>query len=115
MRVLVTGGRSYANLERHHEVMNSLWHRGVDTILVGDAAGADSLTRLWAQANARHVVLKVFEADWNRLGAAAGPKRNQRMVDAKPDLCVAFPGGRGTADCVAKARRAGIPVETVEP
>jgi UDP-N-acetylmuramoylalanine-D-glutamate ligase len=28
----------------------------------------------------------------------------------KPDLVVAFPGGRGTADMVAKARAAGVEV-----
>ena len=33
------------------------------------------------------------------------------MLDkGKPDLVVAFPGGIGTADMVAKARGAGIPV-----
>jgi hypothetical protein len=33
----------------------------------------------------------------------------------KPDLVIAFPGGRGTADMVARARKAGVPVEVVEP
>jgi hypothetical protein len=39
-------------------------------------------------------------------GRAAGPRRNQRMLeDFRPDLVVAFPGGRGTAYMV---RRAGL-------
>ena len=29
-------------------------------------------------------------------------------------IVVAFPGGNGTADCVAKARAAGLHVEVVE-
>ena len=37
--------------------------------------------------------------------------RNQRMLDeGKPDLVVAFPGGRDTADMVRRARSAGVEV-----
>ena len=37
--------------------------------------------------------------------------RNARMLaEGKPDLVVAFPGGRGTADMVAQARKAGVRV-----
>ena len=38
-------------------------------------------------------------------GNAAGPIRNQRMLDhGKPDIVVAFPGGSGTADMVKLSR-----------
>lgn len=41
----------------------------------------------------------------------AGCKRNTRMLDMhKPVALVAFPGGKGTADCVRKARVRGIKV-----
>jgi ABC-type Fe3+-hydroxamate transport system substrate-binding protein len=36
------------------------------------------------------------------------------IEEGKPDLVVAFPGGRGTADMVAKAEAAGIPVQRVK-
>jgi hypothetical protein len=53
-------------------------------------------------------------ADWNTHGRAAGPIRNQRMLDeVKPELVVAFPGGRGTADMVRRAREAGVNVYLV--
>src|SRR5690606_30354012 len=58
-----------------------------------------------------HVV--AYPADWRRHGRAAGPIRNQEMADAGADLCIAFPGGRGTADMVRRARAAGIPVRSV--
>jgi formate dehydrogenase assembly factor FdhD len=32
------------------------------------------------------------------------------LSKGKPDLVVAFPGGRGTADMVRKAQTAGVPV-----
>jgi ABC-type Fe3+-hydroxamate transport system substrate-binding protein len=35
------------------------------------------------------------------------------MLRLRPDLVVAFPGGRGTADMVAAATDAGIPVRIV--
>ena len=56
-------------------------------------------------------------ANWQRYGKAAGPRRNQEMVDAGADQCIAFfkrgAANRGTADCVARARAAGIPVQEV--
>lgn len=51
-----------------------------------------------------------FPAKWSTYGNAAGPIRNQEMVDTKPDIVVAFPGGTGTADAVRRARSAGIEV-----
>jgi hypothetical protein len=34
--------------------------------------------------------------------------------EGKPDLVIAFPGGKGTADMVARAAQAGIKVIEVE-
>lgn len=47
-------------------------------------------------------------------GKAAGPIRNQRMLDdGKPDRVLAFPGGRGTANMVKLAKAAGVPVHEI--
>lgn len=54
----------------------------------------------------------VFKADWSKDGRKAGPVRNSVMLSVgKPDLVIAFPGGRGTADMVRKAKAKGVPVE----
>jgi hypothetical protein len=46
-----------------------------------------------------------WDYEWLSLaGPAAGPIRNQRMLDWGPDLVVAFAGGKGTADMVRRAR-----------
>ena len=62
---------------------------------------------------ARHIGMKVeiHRADWQRHGRAAGPIRNQEMVDLGADLLVAYPlpEGRGTQDCIKRAVKAGIP------
>lgn len=44
--------------------------------------------------------------------SCAGFIRNQRMVDAGADVCLAFPRGesKGTYDCAKRAKKAKIPV-----
>lgn len=56
-------------------------------------------------------------AQWERYGSAAGPVRNQEMVDLGADLCLGFPQTRepgaktsGTHNCLKAARKAGIPI-----
>jgi predicted solute-binding protein len=67
----------------------------------------------WAKAEG--VPCEVYQADWARLGRKAGPIRNQRMLDeAKPDVVIAFPGGRGTADMLRRTRQAGVEVIEVK-
>jgi hypothetical protein len=50
-------------------------------------------------------------ADWQGQGRKARPIRNQRMLDkGRPDLVVAFPGGKGTTGMMTLSRKAGIEV-----
>jgi hypothetical protein len=82
---------------------------GFTLLIAGGASGADTLAARWAQD--RGVPTQVYMAEWERLGREAGPIRNQRMLtEGKPDLVVAFPGGKGTANMVAQARAAGVRV-----
>lgn len=110
MRVLVCGGREYADREKLAAVLADLRQtRGIAHLIAGGAPGADTLAAEWADDH--HLPCSVFMADWEGLGRKAGPIRNQRMLDeGKPDLVVAFPGGRGTADMVRRAREAGVEV-----
>jgi predicted Rossmann-fold nucleotide-binding protein len=107
-RVLVCGGRHYADADRVNTVLRmDCWP---SVIITGGAKGADALAIAWADANA--VDTETYLADWN-LGRHAGPMRNQRMLDeGKPDLVIAFPGGRGTLDMVCRAIAAGITVRS---
>ena len=59
--------------------------------------------------------VSIYPADWDKHGKAAGPIRNKQMIDeGKPDLVIAFPGGRGTAGAVRLAKFAGVTVRVVE-
>jgi hypothetical protein len=110
MKVLVTGGRHYADAEvvtAELDAVNA--ESAISLIITGGARGADALAIEWAQFEG--IPFVVYEPDWNRWGKVAGPKRNKEMLLlSEPDLVVAFPGGRGTADCVKQARGFGIEV-----
>jgi hypothetical protein len=108
MRVLVCGGRDFMDRIWLFRALDELHHsRGVTVVISGCARGADLLGIEWAEASGMGVAR--FPADWDTHGRAAGPIRNQQMLDeGKPDLVVACPGGRGTADMVRRTKAAGI-------
>jgi hypothetical protein len=110
MRVLVCGGRDFLDQRAVYDALDRLHERrGIDLVIEGGALGADRLARSWA--GARGVPGKSYLAQWGAHGKGAGPRRNQRMLDdGKPDVVIAFPGGTGTADMVARARKAGLVV-----
>jgi predicted Rossmann-fold nucleotide-binding protein len=115
MKVLVCGGRDYHDYARmKQELCADRWTRPITCIIEGGARGADSLARLFADENGIQVM--EFPALWHIHGRRAGPLRNQQMLDqGKPEVVVAFPGGRGTADMVRRAKLAKIPVVEVKP
>lgn len=81
--------------------------------------GGDRFACEWAthpSARERNVWHDPFPANWKELGKRAGPVRNQRMVDAGADVCLAFPTveSRGTWDCVRRVEAAGIPVKVFD-
>jgi hypothetical protein len=83
--------------------------QGITLLIAGGARGADTLAEEWAKI--QEVECSVYHADWAKHGRAAGPIRNQQMLDeGQPTLVVAFPGGRGTADMVRRSRNAGLEV-----
>ena len=110
MKVLVCGGRGYWKKEKVEGVLDLL-HRtiGITGIVAGGATGADELGVAWAFK--RGVPWKERPARWNLYHLAAGGIRNQEMLDLdEPNLVVAFPGKRGTADMVHRARWNGVTV-----
>lgn len=107
MRVLVCGGRYYEDEQRVFEALDEL--SGVSEVIEGGAKGADFFAKSWAKI--RNIPRRTFPADWDRLGKAAGYIRNKQMLEeGKPDLVVAFPGGKGTANMIKLAREANVEV-----
>lgn len=109
MKVMVCGGRDYDNQVQLYSVLDDIHaNTPIKKLIHGNGRGADMLAQMWA--NERGVNVTSFPAEWGKYNKAAGPIRNQAMVDDGPHLVVAFPGGSGTADSVTRARRRGLPV-----
>lgn len=108
MRLVITGGRDFTDSARLNETLDLMqWHRRIDILIEGDARGADKMAGKWAKANG--IKLDTKPAQWKLYGNAAGPLRNQQMIDeGNPNCCLAFPGGTGTADMVTRCKKAGI-------
>ncbi len=110
MKVLVCGGRDYSDADKVYTYLSGL--PTIDLLIHGAARGADLIAEDWAKTNQVNYV--GIPAKWKRYKNSAGPIRNKEMLNFKPDLVIAFPGGKGTADMVSKADNAGISVVEVE-
>lgn len=110
MKVIVCGGRNFANWKHGFDALDKIHdHTTITRLANGGAAGADAMASGWALA--RGVEVKTYHADWETHGRAAGPIRNQQMLDAEdPQVVIAFTGGKGTEDMIAKAKRKGVGV-----
>jgi len=106
MRVLICGGRDLDDKDGgwFNRISDYADQYGPFTSIIhGGARGADTLAGKWAAHH--HLPCQVFRANWKRDRKAAGPIRNRRMLDeGKPNLVLALPGGRGTADMIAQAQ-----------
>jgi predicted Rossmann-fold nucleotide-binding protein len=106
MKALVCGGRNFDDKDLVYEALDRI---SPSVVITGGATGADSLAVSWAMRRGVHY--RTYPAEWGKYGAAAGPMRNQKMFDEEdPDVVIAFPGGRGTADTLRRAYDNGADV-----
>ena len=141
-RVIVTGSRHWPDPARVlRELKKTVCEEcpeGSVFIVVHGAnpRGADAAAAAWCAdlaarliASMRGVTLRqeCHPAPWDARGPAAGPFRNQEMVDAGADLVLAFVmpctlkrcAGKpehvthGTRDCITRAEKAGIAVRRI--
>jgi len=114
MRVIICGNRNWHDLSLIEQIMVSL---PKDTVIIeGECRGADLLAKRVAEKNGYIVI--PCPADWQKYGNAAGPIRNQKMLDEyKPDLVLAFHNdiehSKGTKDMIIRADKANIPVRII--
>ncbi len=111
-RILVCGGRDYHDRQHLFFVLDTIcayYGARPSLLIAGAAAGADTLAVQWASS--RDVLFAEVEAEWDLYGSLAGPVRNAKMLRiGRPTLVIAFPGGAGTKDMIAKSRAAAVPV-----
>lgn len=102
---VVTGGRYYADYGHLKRVMDEERVPGM-VVVQGECPtpkqGADGLTKRWCQETG--VPCLGAYAPWKTRSRAAGPIRNGWMLDLLPVYkVIAFPGDRGTNNCVQQA------------
>lgn len=128
LRILICGGRNFGNLDREFETQEEYaqaWNemcfieeklvdlsvnkRDELLIIQGEAKGVDYCAKSWAKLYG--IPCAGYKADWEKYGKSAGFIRNKQMLnEGKPDLVVAFPGGKGTKMMVELAKKAGVKV-----
>ena len=113
MRILVCGSRYWKNREFLYAVLDQIELDDIEAIIEGEAPGADTMAREWAES--RYIGDRVlrFPADWNQFGRSAGPIRNKQMLmEGKPTLVIAFsedlPNSRGTKNMLLQSHRAKV-------
>lgn len=112
MRVLICGGRHFSDAALLTRTLDNLWPKPT-VIIHGGCTGADLLAAHWSRKNG--IPCAAYPADW-KIGKSAGPKRNAMMLkEGKPELVIAMPGGKGTANLVLQAEHMGIKVRKIEP
>lgn len=108
--VIVTGGRDHEDWQMVQDVLELF---DIGLLIQGGAKGADRLGRAYAKL--MNIECVTVEAAWKVFGPKAGPLRNREMLDKYPNaVVIAFPGGRGTADCVRQAVAKNMVVLRVE-
>jgi len=115
LKVLITGDRNWNNKTA---IKRELSKFPPETIIIhGGARGADKLAGEVAKELGFQV--QEYPADWQKHGKAAGPIRNQEMLEKEsPEYCIAFhfdlKQSKGTRDMVKRALRNKVFVKVVQ-
>jgi len=114
MRVIICGSRNWKEEDILPEFRIETYIKTLPSnavIVLGDAPGADKTADRIARERG-HTVIE-FKANWDLYGDAAGPIRNQEMLDFGVDRVAAFHedivNSKGTKDMLDRARKAMIP------
>jgi hypothetical protein len=114
MRVLVGGGRHFEDAEKvHQELVRLHWRKPISVLIHGSVSGVGIAAEAWARSSGTPVVR--YPPNWKLYGKKAEGLRDAFMIeDSRPDLVLAFPGGRHTADLIQKAIDAKIVVLAIQ-
>ena len=117
-RLLICGDRNWVSESKIRDAVLEVLAdygvtRGEVVVVEGEARGAD---RIGAHvARTLSIEVDAYPADWKQYGRAAGPIRNQQMLDSGVDHAIAchanLAESKGTADMVRRLEKAGVPVE----
>lgn len=120
-RMLIFGSRTFSDKQFLFDTMDMFIKAGVgpELVIEGEATGADTLGREWAESHGLPVLK--FPADWDKYKRSAGPIRNRQMiVEGRPTWACGFvdkpiESSRGSLNMRNQLLRASIPVEIFRP
>lgn len=113
MRTIIAGTRTATWRNTWDALRSCDWRHEITGTLCGMAKGADMHGKAWANAN--KIPVSKWPPNWEAHGTAAGPIRNQQMVDRADALIAAWDGvSKGTADVIAKAKSKGLRVHVFD-
>lgn len=115
-RILICGSREWTNFDKIKKILLEYPQSDETTIIHGNCKGADKISGYLAKQ--LNMTIEVYPADWKKYGRAAGPIRNQQMLDnGKPDICYAFHDciekSKGTKDMVNRCKADGLTVNII--
>lgn len=105
MKVIVAGSRSIESLG---VVTKAIEDSGfnITEIVSGRAKGVDKLGEHYALV--RSIPTKLFPADWDKHGKAAGPMRNREMADYADAAVIVWDGvSKGTKHMIYEMNKRG--------
>ncbi|MBQ2676529.1 MAG: DUF2493 domain-containing protein [Clostridia bacterium] len=108
-RIVVGGCRDYNNYfvfkEFMAECLSKINSENI-IILSGHCSGVDQMAEKYAQEH--KLPLEIYPAEWGKYGRAAGPKRNQIMVE-NAEIVIAFwdRKSKGTKNLISCAEKSG--------
>lgn len=114
-RILVCGSRDWSDAEIVKRRLDEFDRDS--TVIHGGCRGADKIAGEVAEMMGMRV--EVYTADWEAHGKAAGPRRNQKMLDeGKPTVVIAFHDdiarSKGTSDMISRAKKSGLTTEIID-
>ena len=119
-RIIIAGGRDFHDYDFFEKHVSAMPYFSLDDIEIisGGASGVDTMAIRYAREH--NLPLKVFPADWNKFGRAAGPIRNEQMAkyaseETNHGVLIAFWNGysRGTGSMIRLAEQYGLKVEKI--
>ena len=122
VRIIIAGSRKFNDYPKMVKELDNLRIHLINSInpieiVSGHAPGADTLGEKFAKEY--DYPLKIFPAEWDKYGKAAGPIRNEQMAkyaaEADVGMLIAFPVGesRGTKNMIKLAKQYGLEVRVI--
>jgi len=112
MKVIIAGSRSIEDWTIVATAIRNSPFK-ITEVVSGGARGVDNLAESLADLHGMPV--KLFPADWNKHGKAAGPIRNKQMAEYADCLIAIWDGeSKGTSNMIQEMQKLNKPVHIVK-